>query len=94
MLSSIVALDHNRGIRTMIFRYDPDSDMLYIELVNVASVESEEVVPGIVLDFDASGRAVGIEIEDASKLIDLARLEISALPITEMILTKVASMKT
>ena len=72
----------------MIFRYDQDTDMLYIELVNGTSAESEEVAPGIVIDFDENSRVIGIEIEDASKFVDLSRLEISALPIANLIFSK------
>lgn len=49
--------------------------MLYIELVNIASVESEEVVPGIVLDFDSSGRAVGIEINSVVRSHEGSRMD-------------------
>jgi len=62
--------------------------MLYIELVSGVSTESEEVAPGIVLDFDDRNRVIGIEIEDASTFIDLSKLEVSALPIVNLILTK------
>ena len=72
----------------MIFRYDPDTDMLYIELVSAVSAESEEVAPGIVLDFDEKNQVIGIEIEDASKFIDLSKLEVSALPIANLIFSK------
>ena len=72
----------------MIFRYDSSSDMLYIELANRASVESEEVAPGVVLDFDGDNHVVGIEIEDASRCIDLSRLEMSALPVTSLVLSQ------
>jgi uncharacterized protein YuzE len=72
----------------MIFRYDPDTDMLYIELVGAVSTESEEVAPGIVLDFDEKNRVIGIEIEDASKFVDLSRLEVSALPIANLVFNK------
>ncbi|RKX75935.1 MAG: hypothetical protein DRP87_13325 [Spirochaetes bacterium] len=58
----------------MIFQYHPDSDMLYIKLAEGVSTESEEVVEGVVLDFDEHCRVIGIEIEDASKLVDLSRL--------------------
>lgn len=68
----------------MIFHYHPDSDMLYIKLVDGVSTESEEVAAGVVLDFDAKNQVIGIEIEDASKLIDLSRLEVLALPITNL----------
>jgi len=72
----------------MIFQYYPDSDMLYIKLANGISTESEEVAPGIVLDFDEHNRVTGVEIEDASKLIDLSHLELRALPITKLILSE------
>jgi len=68
--------------------------MLYIELASKVSIESEEVAPGIVLDFDEANRVVGVEIEDASRLIDLSRLEISALPITSLIFSQGISVKT
>lgn len=71
----------------MIVQYHPDTDMLYIQLASRVSTESEEVAPGIVLDFDERNRVIGIEIEDASKTIDLSRVELSALPIADLILS-------
>lgn len=55
--------------------------MLYIRLADGVSTESEEVTAGEVLDFDEHNRVIGIEFEDASKFIDLSRLEVLALPI-------------
>ena len=72
----------------MIFQYYPDTDMLYIRLTNKVSTESEEVAPGIVFDFDENDQVVGIEIEDASKFIDLSRLELRALPIIDLVLSE------
>ncbi|MFM2042211.1 MAG: hypothetical protein RLY86_787 [Pseudomonadota bacterium] len=43
-------------------RFDQYADALYIRLDEAAVEESEEVTPGVVLDFDASNRVVGIEI--------------------------------
>jgi len=74
----------------MIFQYYSEIDMLYIKLSIGVSMESEEVAPGIVLDFDANNKVIGIEIEDASRLIDLSRLEVSALPIADLVLSKKA----
>ena len=48
----------------MIFQCYPDTDMLYIELAAGVSTESEEVAPGIVLDFDERNQVIGIEIEE------------------------------
>jgi len=72
----------------MVFQYYPDTDMLYIKLADGTSAESEEVAPGVVLDFDEHSRVIGIEIEDASKWIDLSRLELRSLPVASLILSE------
>jgi len=72
----------------MVFQYYPDTDMLYIKLASGVSTASEEVAPGIVLDFDEHNRVIGIEIEDASTFIDLSRLEVLTLPIASLILSE------
>ena len=46
----------------MRIKIDRENDVLYFRLDESAVVESEEVQPGVVLDFDAQGRVVGIEI--------------------------------
>jgi uncharacterized protein YuzE len=74
--------------KIVIFQYYPDTDMLYIKFITSMSMESEEVAPGIVLDYDANNKVIGIEIEDASKFIDLSRLEVFALPISNLILSE------
>jgi uncharacterized protein YuzE len=68
----------------MKFDYFADTDSLYIDLSERPSVESEEVAPGVVLDFDEKGKVVGIDIEDASKVVDLSRLETNAFPFIGM----------
>jgi uncharacterized protein YuzE len=57
------------------------------------SAESEEVAPGIVLDYDERNQVIGIEIEDASKFTDLSNLELSALPPANLILSERAPAK-
>jgi hypothetical protein len=39
------------------------------------------VAPGVVLDFDAAGRLVGMDIDQASQVVDLSRLEAIQLPV-------------
>ncbi len=72
----------------MIVEYFPEADMLYIRLTDGVSTESEEIVPGIVLDFDAENHLVGIEIEDASSRLNLSRLELRAVPVAHLVLTE------
>ena len=47
--------------------YDPAADALYVRFADASVVDSEEVSDGVVLDFDAEGRIVAIELLDASK---------------------------
>ena len=47
--------------------YDPDADALYVRFADAKVVESEEVSEGVVLDLDAEGRIVAIEVLDARK---------------------------
>jgi uncharacterized protein YuzE len=58
-----------------------------IDLAERPSTESREVSPGIVLDFDAAGYLVGIDIDNASQNLELSRLETVSLPLTSMSLT-------
>jgi uncharacterized protein YuzE len=50
----------------MKLHYYHETDSLYIDLADRPSAESREVAPGVVLDFDASGVLVGIDIDQAS----------------------------
>ena len=43
--------------------YHPETDSLYIDLSEVTSVESREISEGVVLDYDAAGNLVGIDID-------------------------------
>lgn len=65
----------------MKFHYYAETDSLYIDLADRPGVESREVAPGVVLDFDAAGRLVGMDIDQASQVVDLSRLEAVHLPL-------------
>jgi uncharacterized protein YuzE len=86
MLFLIVGSNPDGGI-SMVFEYFPESDMLYIKLADGDSTESEEIAPGVVLDFDESLRVIGVEIEDAGKFVDLSRLELKSMPVVNLVLT-------
>jgi uncharacterized protein YuzE len=64
----------------MKLNYHADTDSLYIDLSERPSVESREVSEGVVLDYDAAGNLVGIDIDNASKKVDLQKLILSRLP--------------
>jgi uncharacterized protein YuzE len=71
----------------MKLNYYPETDSLYIELSEKTSVESKEVSEGIVLDYDAKGNLVGIDIDNASKKLDLKILTLNKLPTQVQTLT-------
>lgn len=48
-------------------QYDPQADALYIRLAPGEVTDSDEVRPGVVLDLDANGRVLGIEMLDVSQ---------------------------
>lgn len=54
--------------------YHAETDSLYIELSEKPGVDSEEVAEGVVFDYDASGKIVGIDIDHASRKLDLVDL--------------------
>ena len=54
----------------MKLKIDKESDALYFRLDEAAIVESEEVQPGVILDFNAEGKVVGIEILALSKRVN------------------------
>ena len=60
----------------MRLKVDKESDALYLRLDEVAVVESEEVQPGVVLDYDAAGNMVGVEILNLSKRVAPERLRV------------------
>ena len=66
----------------MKLHYYPETDSLYIELNPRPSVDSRIVAEGVVADFDAEGIIVGIDIDHASKKLDLTALETVALPLS------------
>ena len=61
----------------MKLKYYPETDSLYIDLSSKPSVATKEVSPGIVLDYDADGNLTGIDIDNASRKIDLHEVTLS-----------------
>ena len=64
----------------MKLNYYRDTDSLYIDLSAKPSAESREISEGIVLDYDAEGNLVGIDIDNASRKIDLKEVILSKIP--------------
>jgi len=61
--------------------YYSETDSLYIDLSDIVSSESKEVSAGVVLDYDEQGNLVGIDIDNASKKLNLREMIVSELPI-------------
>jgi uncharacterized protein YuzE len=71
------------SVTTMQLRHYQDTDSLYIDLSAKVGAEVREVVPGVVIDFDTEGHIVGIDIDHASQLVDLSRVETESLPLAK-----------
>jgi uncharacterized protein YuzE len=71
----------------MKLNYYRDTDSLYIDLVSQPSVESREISAGVVLDYDSRGNLVGIDIDNASRKIDLKEVILSKIPAESETLT-------
>ncbi len=68
----------------MKLHYYAETDSLYIELRAGSGVEVREIAEGLNADLDANGHVIGLDIDHASKMLDLSTLETIALPVTSM----------
>jgi uncharacterized protein YuzE len=53
---------------------DREADALYLDLDESAAAESEEISPGVILDYNAAGKVVGIEMLYLSKRVVTEKL--------------------
>ena len=62
--------------------YDQKTDTLTITLAETLVAESDEDKPGVILDYDAAGNLVSLEILDASRRVNLpSRMEYQVSPV-------------
>jgi uncharacterized protein YuzE len=61
--------------------YYPDTDSLYVEFQRRPSVDTREIAPDLRLDLDEHGRPVGLDIDHASKILELETLDTVGLPL-------------
>ena len=54
---------------------DREADALYLDLDEAAASESEEISPGVILDYNAEGKVVGIEMLYLSKRVSPEKLD-------------------
>lgn len=64
----------------MKLHYYPETDSLYIELKSTPGAETREVAEGLVVDLDKNGEVVGFDIDNASRKLDLSKVETVSLP--------------
>ena len=74
MPGSSESLSNTRIGNIMKLKLDEETDTLYLRLDESAIVESEEVQPGVVLDFNSENRVVGIEMLNISKRVEREKL--------------------
>lgn len=59
----------------MRLKVDEKNDVLYLRLDDSKIVESEEVQPGVILDFDANNNVTGIEFLGVSRRVPIEALK-------------------
>jgi uncharacterized protein YuzE len=64
----------------MKIEYFPETDSLYIDLADRPGADTREIGDGIVLDVDEEGHPVGLDIDQASKHLDLGKLNLKRIP--------------
>lgn len=55
--------------------YDPEANAIYVRFSDEEIDHTDEVRPGIIVDYDARGHIVGIEMLDAKTLLSEAALK-------------------
>jgi uncharacterized protein YuzE len=60
----------------MRLKIDKENDALYLRLDEAEIVDSEEVQPGVILDFNKDNRVVGIEILNLSSRVAKEKLNL------------------
>ena len=65
----------------MKLHYYAETDSLYVEFTAQPGAETIEVADGLNVDLDAHGDVVGLDIDRASKRLDLSTLEAESLPL-------------
>ena len=68
----------------MKIEYDPEADVLYIQIREADPDDNIDIEEGVTVDVDEHGHIVGVEILDASKRLspsDLTRVTIEKLPL-------------
>ena len=61
--------------------YYPETDSMYIDFSSKESHESKEISKGVVIDYDSDGNITGIDIDNASKKLDLKELILNKIPV-------------
>jgi len=64
----------------MKLNYYHETDSLYIDLSSKKSTKSVEISEGVVIDYDEDGHIAGIDIDNASRKIDLKEIILNKIP--------------
>ncbi|MEI6083593.1 MAG: DUF2283 domain-containing protein [Verrucomicrobiota bacterium] len=68
----------------MKLRIDHDADAVYLRLADAKIIESEQVAPGVIVDFDSQNHVVGLEVLNVSQRVakrSTARTKAGATPL-------------
>jgi uncharacterized protein YuzE len=69
----------------MKIEFYPETDTLYIDIMDTESVDSKEISSGIVLDYDIKGNLTGIEIDNARNNVNLSKIETKSILLKDLV---------
>lgn len=72
----------------MKIQYFKDTDTLHIDVSEKTIVETKEIKEGLMLDFDKSNNIVGFQLENASKIADLKKLQTKSIPANNLLISQ------
>ena len=68
--------DRRLRMHIMKIKVDKDTDTLYFRLDENRIIESEEIRPGVILDYDENDQVVGVEFLNVSKRATIEELNL------------------
>ena len=64
----------------MKFKYDNETDTLYINLIDIPGVDSFEIAPDYIVDVESEGKIVGIEVLNVKEKVDMHSFIFDTIP--------------
>lgn len=72
----------------MKFTYDRETDSLYIHFSDEPGADTHVLSDELVLDIDSTGKPVGLDVQHASRVLDVTKLELQGMPLANLLILR------